>query len=44
MEGSRYDPDNLPLRTHEHYIRDFAAVECSSGSSRTHEVQKRGKL
>ena len=42
--GSRYDPGNLPMRTHEDYVQDVMTVEHTSGSSRKREVQARGKL
>jgi len=42
--GSRYVPNDLPMRTHEDYVQDVMAVEHMSGSSRKREVQERGKL
>ena len=44
ISGNRYDPGNLPVRTHEDYVRDVRAVEHTSGSLRKREVQERGKL
>ena len=38
-----YDPESLPLRTHEGYMRDVMAIELMNGSLRKREIQKRGK-
>jgi hypothetical protein len=42
--GSQYDPNNLPLRTHENYKHDATVVNHVYGSTRKSEVQKRGIL
>ncbi|CAG8496275.1 7507_t:CDS:2 [Cetraspora pellucida] len=44
MIGCRYDPKNLPLRTHKNYLADITTIEHLNGSSRKYEVQERGKL
>lgn len=40
----RYDPENLPLRTHEGYIQDVIAIEHVNGTLYRQEVQKRGEI
>ncbi|CAB5189613.1 unnamed protein product [Rhizophagus irregularis] len=40
--NERYDPENLPLRTHEGYIQDVMAIEHVNGTLYRQEVQKRG--
>ncbi|CAG8753918.1 729_t:CDS:2, partial [Cetraspora pellucida] len=41
MSGRRYNPKNLPLRTHDDYLRDAVAVECVDRKSYKREVQAR---
>jgi hypothetical protein len=41
MQGNQYDPNDLPLRNHEDYVRD-AKVEHLRGSLHKREVQERG--
>lgn len=42
MSGCQYNSENLPLRTHEDYIRDVTVVKNASGSSRKRKIQDRG--
>ncbi|CAG8753798.1 9786_t:CDS:1, partial [Cetraspora pellucida] len=42
--GCHYDPQNLPLRTHESYLLDATTIGYLNGSSRKREIQDRGKL
>lgn len=44
ISGIRYNAGNLPMRTHEDYVRDIRAIESTGGSLRKREVQERGKL
>ena len=44
ISGNRYDPGNLPVRTHEDYLWDVRAVEYMSRLLRKREVQERDKL
>ncbi|RIB20722.1 hypothetical protein C2G38_1920343, partial [Gigaspora rosea] len=42
MSGRRYDPKDLPLRTHENYVRDAIAIEHMNEKLYKDEAQKRG--
>ncbi|RIB06185.1 hypothetical protein C2G38_1910086, partial [Gigaspora rosea] len=42
MSGRRYDPKDLPLRTHENYVRDAIAIEHINGKLYKDGAQKRG--
>jgi len=42
VTGTRYDPEALPLRTHQSYIQDVDAVMAAEGTARDRERRDRG--